>query len=777
MTSLRRIGGGALAIAGFAILVVLGLAMPRASLESPAPTLMLQDAQGRFLGEVPDPSDERLGFWPVEEVPERVVAATLAIEDRRMREHPGVDPVAVVRALRDNASTGRRVSGASTLAMQVARIQRPGQRTYPRKVLEATTALLLVNRYGHDAILAHYLQIAPYGNNVHGIGYAARRYFDKPVEDLSWAQVALLTALPQAPGQMNPYTRSGRTAARARALRILDLLREDGTLDAQTWTRAVHELDDIEIPDRPVRPPAALHPVLALSKTLGQPQERARHAHQPVLRTTLDLPTQQAVEAIVDKAITRFESKGAGNAAIVVVDLETGGVVADVGSTAFFDTDRKGSIDYSRTPRYPGSTLKPFVYALGLDRGVITPTTVVEDLGRAPGGVGNADGRYLGPVLPRRALANSRNVPTVRLARDLSLGEVYGTFRALGLHDDELPAEHYGLGLAIGGMPTSLLQLVEAYGALANDGTVQPLRWLADEPPKRGTQVFSPESSRLVARWLSDPMARLPTFPRMGYSEYPYAVAVKTGTSPDYRDAWAVGWSKRYLVGVWVGHPDWRPMQRLSGYRAGASLVQRVLHHLHGELDDFADHPMPAPDGHRRVQLCAMSGARAGDACDSTHGEWLPVGVEPGDCTVHLRRAVDARTGALANAGTPPEAIEFRTFLDLRGIQAGWARRTGQPLLPGREVAEAPAVTIVSPAPGAQVMADPEAPAGNGTIAFRADVRGDIEQILWTIDGEPVALAGAPFTVRWPVVSGEHVIRAHDALGRVVSTPVRITAW
>ncbi|HUD73265.1 MAG TPA: biosynthetic peptidoglycan transglycosylase, partial [Dongiaceae bacterium] len=203
--ALRALVAAAVAAHLLAVAVVL-IAGFRARLTAPAPTFLLRDRHGRFLGEVGAPVDGELGYWPVATVPPRVVAATLALEDRRFASHPGVDPLAVARAVLQNLRRGRRVSGASTLAMQIARMQSPGGRGYLRKATEAVTAYLLTARYGREGILRHYLRIVPYGNRIHGIAYAARRYFDKPVDDLSWAEIAFLAGIPQAPGTMNVYT-------------------------------------------------------------------------------------------------------------------------------------------------------------------------------------------------------------------------------------------------------------------------------------------------------------------------------------------------------------------------------------------------------------------------------------------------------------------------------------------------------------------------------------------------------------------------------------------
>ncbi|MBT3328156.1 MAG: glycosyl transferase, partial [Gemmatimonadales bacterium] len=359
------------------LLALLGTAVyRRARLDTPPATTMLLDRHGRFLGEVG--ADERLGFWSVDPLPVRVVAATLIVEDRRFYSHPGIAPRAVARAIRQNVSDVDRVSGASTIAMQVARLQDPGRRTYLRKVVESLTALALVGRHGRKRVLAQYLTLAPYGNNVHGISYAARRYFNKPVEDLSWAETAFLAGMPQSPSLMNPYTPLGRARGVARAERILDLLLADGALPPIDHDRAVAELASLHFPPRPVRPAATLHPVLHFERTLK--------SVKPMVHTTLDLDVQTQVQQTLRQAIKKWEERGAGNAAAVVVRRDGWEVLAAVGSTDWANPRFAGAIDYTRTPRYPGSTLKPFVYAASLDRGDITPNTILDDLTRGPDG-------------------------------------------------------------------------------------------------------------------------------------------------------------------------------------------------------------------------------------------------------------------------------------------------------------------------------------------------------------------------------------------------------
>jgi penicillin-binding protein 1C len=770
-------------------------ALWHARLEAPAATFLLRDRHDRFLGEVGAPADGELGYWPVDVIPPRVVAATLALEDRHFASHPGVDPRAVARAFVQNLENRQRVSGASTLAMQIARMQSPGSRGYLRKATEALTAVLLTARYGREEILRHYLRIVPYGNRIHGIAYAARRYFDKPVEDLSWAEIAFLAGIPQAPGKMNVYLPAGRRRAVERGQRALRTLAGQGVLSAAEMELAERQLAALRIPYKERRTEEALHAVLRLESLLtGEEAEKRRG--EPLVRTTLDLDLQRQVTWMTERAVRGWADRGAGNAAVIVLDLQNREVRAWVGSAAYFAKDQAGSIDYTRVRRSAGSALKPFLYALALDRGVIRPSTILDDLQRGPGGITNADDLFLGPLLPRVALANSRNVPAVDLLARIGLEQGYGMFRELGLTDGALPAKHYGLGIAIGGLPVTLEEMMRAYLVLAGDGRTTGFRWHADQalpPPRR---IVSEETARQITLFLSDPLARLPTFPRMGSAEYRFPVAVKTGTSTSFRDAWAVAWSNRYLVGAWVGHPDFRPMNRLSGYLSAAELVQQVVEVLHHDQNDgFADLSFPPPRGYRPVRVCSLTGARATDACEQVFLEWFRPGEEPADdCTAHQLRAIDRRNGLLATAGTPRSEVEVRTFVSLPPRYASWQDASTLPrppdevsvLHPGEApppgLATGPALAsnrpvrlrITSPEHNTRLLRDPETPADLSTLALTVIVDPPVRQVVWYVDGRPFETADYPYKARWPLQPGEHTFQVRIPFTQDGSPAVRV---
>ncbi|MDG1479388.1 MAG: transglycosylase domain-containing protein [Myxococcota bacterium] len=769
----------ALALLCVLLLPVL-IALPRSDLQAPPSTPLLADTHGRHLAQLGTAQDAPLGYWPIEgETPWRIAAAVLAIEDRRFSSHPGVDPLAIARALRDNLRSGRRISGASTVAMQVARMQSPGDRTWSRKLIEATTALLLTARHGRQAVLRHYLRIVPYGNRIRGIQYAARRYLDKPIADLSWAEIAFLAAIPQSPSHTSPYTASGAARAKTRARRILDQLRDDGLLSRTEHDQACSDLANIPAPRPAARPAAAMHTILRI--------EASADTLPTMARATLDLDLQREVQESLRAGLLEWRKKGAGNGAVMVVSVpqepgEGFAVRAAVGSADWHDDAWAGAIDYTTTPRYPGSTIKPFLYALALDRGDITPATVLEDLQRGPEGLDNADHRYLGPLLPRQALAGSRNIPAVHLLQRIGLDAGYDFLRQLGLHNDEHPADHWGLSMAIGGFPVTLEALTTAATALVDGGRLHTLRWLEGETPPPPQRVFSAASARTVTRILSDPLARLPSFPRMGFTEFVFPVAVKTGTSSGYRDALTIAWSEAWLVAVWIGHPDYREMAGLSGYRVAANLTQTVMNHLHADrLDGLSDHTFPPPEGYEAAPICALSGAAASPRCDTVFTEHFPPGTAPLDpCPVHRRLQLDTRTGDLATAATPRRYIVEEVFADLPARYADWGARQGlrrppasASTLPGE--APLPQLSIRAPVHGARLVRDPEAPRGRATLALQVAVDPPVETVLWLVDGTPFATVGHPYTVRWPLAEGAHRFQATVPHTEAASAVVEIT--
>jgi penicillin-binding protein 1C len=754
----------ALAALGLALVCVYEISR-RVRLEAPPPTLILLDRHGAFLTQIGTavPATEtgapRLdyGYWPLAHLPERVVRATLALEDRRFWSHPGVDPIAVARALWHRLHGGRR-SGASTIAMQVARMQQPARRTLWHKVVEAGTAVVLTWRYGRHAVLAHYLRLVPYGNGSHGIAHAARWYLNKPVDDLSWAEIALLTAIPQSPTRMNPRRRAGLERAVRRGHRILDALARQGVMDAVELALAHRQLQELR-PLATPRRPDALHAVLHYEALAQAGQLQPATATDPRLRTTLDLGLQRQVTALARRHLAAWRASGAEQVAVMVVARGTGDVLASVGSSDYGDR-HGGAIDFSRVRRSPGSTLKPFIYALALERGRLKVHDVMADLPDGASGIGNADGHFLGPLLPRQALANSRNVPATNLLRTIGLETTLRLLRALGLHDLEAPADHFGLSMAIGALPTTLERLVRAYTALSEDGWLIELRWYEGQHRREPTRVLSVDTARLITSFLADPLARLPSFARYGPLEYPFPVAVKTGTSQGYRDAWTVAWSTQYLVAAWLGRADDGTMTQVSGVRAAAQLVRAIMLQAHGvRPGDVDDTSFPSPPGRVAVELCVFSGKQSTGGCHQTLREW----VLPQDMPLSEEAAI-RRSGATGD----------RLALTIPAQHRAWAREEGYPMHDGSPGDVPVWLSITAPEHNSRIWRNPEAPPALNRLTLKVAVEPRVPQVVWYVNGEPFAITDPDKPVFWPLQPGTHRFQVRLPLREGVSRPVRI---
>ena len=768
-------------------LILLNEVRDRGKLVSPLATPIFTDRYSTFLAEGTADENAPLGFWdPPSVLPERIVTCLLAIEDKRYYEHFGVDFRSLLRALMNNLS-GQPRQGASTIAMQVARLQRPGDRTLWRKTCEMGTAVWLNRKYGHENVLRHYLKIVPQGNRIHGVAYAARRYFQKPLADLSWAEAAVLSSLPRAPGRMNLYQFEGRRKAFERARLILSLLHKNGTLDAENLAISQRQLKSLRIPVKESRPYHSYHAILRLQESVNGTASYTK----PVL-TSLDLPLQEVVDSIAGEAMGHLRQRGAGNMAVIVAERETGAIRSYLGSDFYADTDFAGAINYATTPRSAGSTLKPFIYALGMETGAFSPASVLADLpfnmvhSRGQYSVANYDERFLGPMLYRKALANSRNVPAVDVLKTVGLSKTYDLFRQLGLAKDNRSASVYGLGLAVGGLYVTLEDLVAAYGVLGNDGKAFRLHWF--EPPNEETpaQVIPEDVARQITLFLSDPLARLPTFARMGPLEYPFPVAVKTGTSQGFRDAWAVAYSSKYIVGVWIGHPDHERMKQVAGLDA-ARLVKKILLFLHPKERRGVDEtPFPSPQlrqasggavGYQLVKLCPLSGELATEACSGTVLEYLPLGTEPtASCHAHQSFAVDRRTGTRAGPMTSPERVEIRSYAVLPPRFAAWGAAHGYSP-PSSPTSESPyaSISIEEPLDGSVFRFHPDTPQQLQSIALRANVTPAVPEIIWYVDGKPFQKVAYPYTTRWHLRAGSHVLQARFPHADIQSDIITIT--
>src|SRR6516164_1300036 len=488
-------------------------------------------------------------------------AMLIATEDRRFDRHPGVDPIAAARALVQLAASGHIVSGASTLTMQAVRLLEPHPRSLAGKLGEMAEALALERVMSKDRVLGLYLTLAPFGGNLEGVRAASLAYFGKEPARLSAAEAALLVAIPRSP----EWLRLDRhpEAARAARDRVLKRMAKAGVISPADLAEAREE----RVPSiRQAMPFRAPH----LARKLDNEKPAAL-----VHRTTIDPLLQQRVEALLRREVSGLEREA--SLAAVVVDNRDRWVLAYVGGADFASAARRGTLDMARALRSPGSALKPFIYAMGFDRLIIHPETVLEDRARNFGDYAPSDfdGRFQGEVTAREALQYSLNLPAVGLLDRLGPGRFTAALAAAGIRLRlPEPAAEPGLAVALGGAGITLADLVRLYASLSNSGEVTPLRYREDDPVTPGTAIFGPLAAWYVNDILAEappPAGVLPAVIRRGRR-----LAFKTGTSYGYRDFWAIGYDPEVTIGVWAGRPDGTPMPGHSGRLTAAPILFKI---------------------------------------------------------------------------------------------------------------------------------------------------------------------------------------------------------
>jgi penicillin-binding protein 1C len=497
------------------------------------------------------------------EVPTLLREAFVQAEDQRFYHHGGVDWIARAHAALQNLRAGRVVRGASTISEQSVRMLQPRPRTLWSRWIEGIQAGRLEARFSKAEILAFYLNQVPYARQRRGVAQAARDYFDRDLETLAPGEMLALAVLVRSPVRLDLVR--GTRAIEAPLLRLAERMHRAGALSAREL-RAVRG-EGLAL-TRPAPPVAAAHFVRFVRM-----QQATRSRRPARVTTTLDAALQERVQRLLDRRVERLRGRGVGDGAALVVDHLSGEILAWVDAGSFEDSEG-GQIDAVLAPRQPGSTLKPLLYALAFEKGW-SAATLVEDAPIADAvGHGlhlyrNYSRNHYGPLRVRLALGNSLNVPAVRAIRFVGRADFLERLRRAGVTSLRAHPDHYGDGLALGNGEVALLELVHAYATLARGGRFEPLRWTVDPVAPRDAprRVYDPEVSALIADILADPEARELEFGRGGLLDFPVQTAVKTGTSNDYRDAWALGFSHRFTAGVWMGNLDRRPMQDVTGSR------------------------------------------------------------------------------------------------------------------------------------------------------------------------------------------------------------------
>ncbi|HEX7432252.1 MAG TPA: transglycosylase domain-containing protein [Anaerolineaceae bacterium] len=784
------------------------------------PSVRITDRSGRLLYDILPQSGGRHTVIPLRQMPVALRQASIATEDANFYTNPGVDITGIIRSFWINLRGGSSLAGGSTITQQVARnllmdAGERSQRSLQRKLRESLLALELTRQYPKDQILALYLNQTYYGEFSYGVEAAAQTFFGKPVNQLDLAECALLAGLPQSPAAYDP--RSQLDTAKVRQKIVLGLMVKQKMITELQASQASEEPLVFSQTPFPIEAPHFVMWVRNQLDTLFSQEDIYAHGGL-VVRTSLDLNLQHLAEqAITDqmKKLRQSHDNPLGynlnNAALVALDPNNGQVLVMVGSPDYFDTTHAGAINMANTPRQPGSALKPLIYATAFDPNRVqpfTPATMLLDVSThyvTHNGIAytpvNYDGLEHGPVLVRTALASSLNIPAVQTLNSIGLPALFKTAQSLGITTFGDP-DRYDLSLALGGGEVSLLELTGAYGALANGGyrvTPLPIQEVTDPqgnvlyqaPAMPVVKVLDQRVTWLINDILSDDEARILGFGRNSVLKIDRPTAVKTGTTTDFHDNWAIGFTPDLVVGVWAGNADHAAMRNITGLTGAAPVwAQFIRSALQGQpVEAFKQ-----PDGIIEVEICALSGLLPTPACPYTRKEWFIDGTQPHQSdTIYKQVTIDQATGALANANTPTERQVTRLALVLPPSAQSWAHThnvllmsdlesqaqsspaTGQP---ESNLSSVPLV-LTAPAPESIFkMAQGFDPAAQ-RLHLAAVGESGLSTVTFYVDGVLIAMVPTPpYETWWPLSEGVHEVWASTTRSngeKVTSQTVKFT--
>ncbi|MFP4527306.1 MAG: penicillin-binding protein 1C [Candidatus Kapaibacterium sp.] len=700
-------------------------------------------------------------YSPIDQISDYLRKAVIAKEDKYFYYHPGINIPSIIRAAYMNITTGETQSGASTITMQVVRMLEPRPRTFTSKIIEAFRALQLELSHSKDEILEMYFNLAPYGGNIEGVRAASLFFFNKHTENLSLGEAVALAIVPNRPttmalGENNPALRKYRD----RWLRYFD---KNRVFDREIIDAALTEKLDARRRDAP-----AIAPHLAF-------RAFAEHYGRRIIHTTIDARIQQEIARTARAYAERLNPWGIYNLSVLAVDNKSGEVIACVGSQDFFDSRHAGQVDGIRAVRSPGSTLKPLIYAAAIDRGLLTPRTAILDVPTDFGDYSpeNFDESYRGRVSMASALANSLNVPAVRTLERIGTDTIVNLFAKAGFTGIAGDRNKLGLSLALGGCGVTLEQLVGLYSAFANGGNFRRISYIYNEN-RSARRIVSPEAAWLITQILMLPGR--PDYPQ-DYQSAPGAVRIawKTGTSYGRRDAWSIGYSKRYTIGVWVGNFDGSP----AGMLTGAETATPLLFDIFRMIDPGSESPLGAqPSNLRRRQVCEITGLPPGQHCENTIADFHIPLVSPMRACDHVTEAWVSPDGTMSycmeciQPGARKEIFdnpgpELINYYEISGIPFR-KLPPHNPECPAVSQADAP--KIINPIAGMEYLAGS---GEGGRIMLKCLAALDAGRVHWFANNTYIGSADPSGEIFFgPDAPGEYAIKCCDDKGR--SSEVRI---
>lgn len=738
---------------------------------------VIESRRGELLG-ARIASDGQWRFPETETVPEKYRDCVLAFEDRWFRWHPGFNPVSLVRASFQNIRNGRVVSGGSTITMQLVRLSRKGKaRTLGQKLVELSLAVRVEMSYSKREILKLYVSHAPYGGNVVGLDAAAWRYFGRHARDLSWAEAATLAVLPNAPSLIYPGKQNALLLKKRN--RLLDLLFREGKIDETSLTLAKLEPLPQQVYSIPQTAPHLLDRAVA------------EHAGRRIT-TTLDRSLQLQVNDLVRQHLVALKAKQIHNAAVLVMNVEQGDVLAYVGNSP----DRAGGqhgeqVDVIAAPRSSGSILKPLLYAAMQDDGAILPNTLVADIPTQIGGFSpqNFNLQFEGAVPASMALSKSLNIPAVRMLRDFGVERFYRLMQKLRFSTLTKPAGHYGLSLILGGAEVTLWDLAGVYASMARilvhyetcDGVVfgDDFRKPSYLEQKHSTRELVDKPLSPGAAWLTFEALLRVNRPdeESGWEAFTSSrqVAWKTGTSFGFRDGWAIGVDHNYLVAVWCGNADGEGRPGLTGTSAAAPLMFDVFNLLpvSSWFRQPADELVP-------LAVCRESGYRMGSYCEQADTVWaMPKGTRTASCPYHRLVHLD-REGQwqVTEKCCPVAEMQHRRWLVLPPVMEWYYKKRNAfylplpPFMPGCPAATREVIELIYPRENNQVFVPVQLDGSPGQVILEAAHSDAGATLFWHLD--EVYLGQTRSSHQMPVnpQPGKHLLSLIDEQGNSLYKPI-----
>jgi len=759
----RAIIAGLVAVALAATLVTIRL-WPREPLAAKiASSTAIFDRQGRLL-RLTLASDHQYRLWTsLEDISPELIEALLLHEDQHFYWHPGFNTASLIRAAVSSYSGGPRVGG-STITMQLARLMYGlNTRTIGGKLEQMVRAVQLELCYSKRDLLEAHLNLMPYGGNIQGVGAASLIYFDKSAKRLGLSEVLTLVLIPQSPARRAPSL-DEPADLRAARLRLFARWVEQHPDAANSADYIATPLRYASLRDLPFAAPHFTNAIL----------QRPRPASIHSVNTTLDLRSQRTLERVITSYVREHSNIGIHNAAAMLVDYRDLSVRAMIGSADFFAADIEGQVNGTFAKRSPGSALKPFIYALAIDQGVIHPQTVLKDTPTAfgPFNPENFDGRFVGPITARDALIRSRNVPALTLASQLSTPSFYQFLRGAGI--TRMASEkHYGLALTLGGGEVSMEETATLYAMLANRGRLAPLRYLTEEPRAGGVRMLSEEASFMTLDMLRSAPRPEDSFARRRSG---VQAAWKTGTSWGFRDAWTAGTFGPYVLVVWVGNFDGRGNPAFVGVQAAAPLFFRLLDGLAAQ-EKLVEPIYRQPPRLEQVEVCSASGDLPNAECPQVVSTWYIPGVSPIRVSqIHRRVWIDTRTGEQACPPYDPAYIRSEVYefwpTDLLQLfaQAGMPRRRPPPPADcQRDVPSGTAPQITSPVIAVTYTVR-SGRVGSEAIPLAANADSEVRRLHWFVDESYVGTGTPGVAIGWhPSRAGHYMVRTVDDRGRADS--------